>query len=78
MPWFSQEFVIFATEANGRKSSPPSGISSNARSGTYEWALGDARQTAVAEMTDEAASLGANAVVGVDINYETMGSTAAC
>ena len=44
------------------------------RSGSYEKVLGDARQTAVAEMTDKAASLGANAVIGVDLDYETIGS----
>jgi uncharacterized protein YbjQ (UPF0145 family) len=44
------------------------------RSGTYERALGDARQIAVSEMTDKAASLGANAIVGIDIDYETVGS----
>lgn len=43
------------------------------RSGAYERVLGDARQTAVAEMSDKAASLGANAVIGVDIDYETVG-----
>lgn len=44
------------------------------RSGTYERALGDARQIAVSEMTDKAASLGANAIVRIDIDYETVGS----
>ena len=44
------------------------------RSGSYEKVLGDARQTAIAEMTDKAAALGANAVIGVDIDYETVGS----
>jgi uncharacterized protein YbjQ (UPF0145 family) len=44
------------------------------RSGAYERALGDARRIAVSEMTDKAADLGANAVIGVDIDYETVGS----
>lgn len=44
------------------------------RSGSYERVLNDARQTAIAEMTDKAAELGANAVIGVDIDYETVGS----
>ena len=43
------------------------------RAGAYEKVLNDARQTAVAEMADKAASLGANAVIGVDIDYETVG-----
>jgi uncharacterized protein YbjQ (UPF0145 family) len=44
------------------------------RSGAYEKVLNDARQTAVADMTDKAATLGANAVIGVDLDYETIGS----
>jgi len=44
------------------------------RSGAYEEVLNDARQTAVAELTDRAAELGCNAVIGVDIDYETVGS----
>lgn len=44
------------------------------RSGAYEKVLNDARQIAVAELTDRAAELGGNAVVGVDIDYETLGA----
>jgi uncharacterized protein YbjQ (UPF0145 family) len=44
------------------------------RSGAYEKVLGDARQTAIADITDAAARLGANAVIGVDIDYETVGT----
>lgn len=44
------------------------------RSSAYEKVLNDARQTAIAEMTDKAARLGANAVIGVDIDYETIGA----
>jgi uncharacterized protein YbjQ (UPF0145 family) len=44
------------------------------RSGAYEKVLNEARQTAVGEMTDKAAALGANAVIGVDLDYETIGS----
>jgi uncharacterized protein YbjQ (UPF0145 family) len=44
------------------------------RSGSYEKVLSEARQTAVADMCDEAARLGANAVIGVDIDYETVGA----
>ncbi len=43
------------------------------RSGAYETVLRDARKTALAEMSREAQSLGANAVVAVDIDYETVG-----
>ncbi len=43
------------------------------RAGAYEKVLRSARETALAEMTQAAAQLGANAVVGVDIDYETVG-----
>jgi uncharacterized protein YbjQ (UPF0145 family) len=44
------------------------------RSAAYERVLNDARQQAVADMTDKAAALGANAVIGVDIDYEAIGA----
>lgn len=44
------------------------------RSGAYERVLNDARQTAIAEMADKAERLGANAVIAVDIDYETVGT----
>lgn len=44
------------------------------RSGSYEKVLNDARQTAIAEMTDKASRLGANAIIGIDIDYETVGT----
>jgi uncharacterized protein YbjQ (UPF0145 family) len=43
------------------------------RAGAYENVLADARETALAEMADEARRRGANAVVGVDLDYETLG-----
>ena len=43
------------------------------RSASYEKALKEARDIAIQEMVDEATSRGANAVVGVDIDYETVG-----
>ncbi len=43
------------------------------RSGSYEKELNNARSIAIAEMSEEAAALGANAVIGVDIDYETVG-----
>ncbi|MDI6857033.1 MAG: heavy metal-binding domain-containing protein [Dehalococcoidia bacterium] len=42
------------------------------RAGSYEKELKKARETAIAEMQEEAASLGANAIIGVDIDYETL------
>jgi uncharacterized protein YbjQ (UPF0145 family) len=44
------------------------------RSGSYERVLSEARETAIAEMVAEARKLGANAVIGVDIDYETVGT----
>jgi len=44
------------------------------RSGAYEEELIRARESAIREMEDRARMLGANAVVGVDIDYEVLGS----
>ena len=44
------------------------------RSAGYEKALAEARQTALREMTEEAQALGGNAVVGIDLDYEVVGS----
>jgi uncharacterized protein YbjQ (UPF0145 family) len=44
------------------------------RSQAYEQELGTAREIAMAEMTQTATRLGANAVVGIDIDYETIGA----
>ena len=43
------------------------------RSGKYEEVLNRAREQALAEMEAKAAALGANAVIGVDIDYEVLG-----
>jgi uncharacterized protein YbjQ (UPF0145 family) len=43
------------------------------RSGSYEKVLREAKDTALKEMTENAIGLGANAVVGVDLDYETVG-----
>jgi uncharacterized protein YbjQ (UPF0145 family) len=42
------------------------------RSGAYEAELAKARQTALREMEERAAALGADAVVGVDLDYEVI------
>lgn len=42
------------------------------RAGAYERVLNDARETAIAEMSEKAREMGANAVIGVDIDYETI------
>lgn len=45
------------------------------RSGAYEEVLRKAKDTALEEMAREAQALGANAVVGIDIDYETVGAS---
>ncbi|NVO23761.1 heavy metal-binding domain-containing protein [Donghicola sp. C2-DW-16] len=42
------------------------------RSGAYEKSLAEARETALAEMEERARARGANAVVGVDLDYEVI------
>ena len=44
------------------------------RSGTYESKLADARETALHELEELARQKGANAVVGIDIDYEVLGA----
>ncbi len=44
------------------------------RSATYEDELLNAREQALAELSERAARLGANAVVGIDVDYEVLGS----
>ena len=44
------------------------------RSGAYEEELRRAREIALREMEAEAAARGADAVVGIDLDYETVGS----
>lgn len=48
------------------------------RSASYEEELITARTQAMQEMSDRASRLGADAVVGTDIDYEVLGGTAAC
>lgn len=43
------------------------------RSASYEEVLREAKTSALREMEEQAAALGANAVVGVDLDYETVG-----
>ena len=44
------------------------------RSGTYERELGSARDTALANLSQQAAAVGADAVIGIDIDYEVLGT----
>lgn len=43
------------------------------RSGLYEKVLREAKETALQEMSQQAAALGANAVIAIDLDYETVG-----
>lgn len=45
------------------------------RSGAYEQALREAKSIAIKEMMDQATRLGANAVIGVDMDYENINNT---
>ena len=44
------------------------------RSGSYESVLREAKNTALKEMEERAEMMGANAIVGVDLDYEALGS----
>ncbi len=45
------------------------------RSAAYEKSLVEAKNIALTEMMERASSLGANAIVGVDLDYETVAGT---
>ena len=45
------------------------------RSGSYEAVLREGKDTALEEMVRQAEALGANAVVGIDLDYETVGGS---
>ena len=42
------------------------------RSGSYEQKLSQAKQIAMRELTETAQEMGANAVIGIDLDYETI------
>ena len=44
------------------------------RSASYEKVLAEAKDTSIKEMMQRAQALGANAIVGIDIDYETIGA----
>jgi uncharacterized protein YbjQ (UPF0145 family) len=44
------------------------------RSGTYESVLKEAKENALAELRQNAQSMGADAILGIDLDYETIGS----
>ena len=43
------------------------------RSGAYEGEIGEARDKALEEMMKRAEKLGANAIIGIDVDYEVLG-----
>lgn len=43
------------------------------RSGSYEKVLREAKNTSMEEMQERARQLGANAIIGIDVDYETIG-----
>lgn len=43
------------------------------RSGSYEKVLREAKDTSLREMEERGRNIGANAIVGIDIDYETIG-----
>lgn len=45
------------------------------RSGSYEQVLREAKDDAMREMSERAQALGADAIVGIDIDYETVGQS---
>ena len=45
------------------------------RSGSYEKVLIEAKDTAMKEMMQRAMAMGANAIIGIDIDYETVGQS---
>ena len=44
------------------------------RSGTYERVLDEAKQFAMSELMQRGTALGADAIVGIDLDYETVGA----
>ncbi|MBM3601112.1 MAG: YbjQ family protein [Alphaproteobacteria bacterium] len=44
------------------------------RAGSYEKVLRDGRDQAIADMIEEARKLGANAIVGIDLDYSAVGN----
>ena len=44
------------------------------RASSYESVLREAKESALQEMIDQAARMGANAVIGIDLDYETVGA----
>ena len=44
------------------------------RSATYERVIDEARANAMAELIQKAQAIGANAIIGIDLDFETVGA----
>lgn len=44
------------------------------RSGTYERVIEEARRNAMEELVNKAGTMGANAIIGIDLDFETIGA----
>ena len=44
------------------------------RSGTYERVIDEARSNAMTELIQKAQAIGANAIIGIDLDFETVGT----
>lgn len=44
------------------------------RAGAYEQGLREAKSLAMSDMMEQAKRLGANAIIGIDLDYETVGA----
>lgn len=44
------------------------------RSSIYEWTIAEAKQEALQELEQQATQLGANAIVGIDFDFEVIGA----
>jgi uncharacterized protein YbjQ (UPF0145 family) len=44
------------------------------RSGTYERVIEEARSNAMTELVQKGEAIGANAIIGIDLDFETVGS----
>ena len=62
VPTFSKIFLANLTDFFG------------GRSNTYEKVLREGKETVIRELEQQAARMGANAIVGVDIDYNTVGA----
>lgn len=68
------EAIIGATFLTNIMSGIRDVVGSRSGSGPYEQGLREAKSIAIREMMDQAQRLGANAVIGVDLDFESIGN----